>query len=80
MVKENMELVVEVFGMVSDGQGGHRISEGRHEEPQSFDILVRPDGGDPIEEFEGLDETQLQEYLALVERTYPEAPVTHIPN
>ena len=65
------QLVIEVFPMVIDGA----IAE-NHDDVAYWDILVRPDGGDPIAEFEGLTLEEADAKAAELQEKYPFAVLT----
>lgn len=60
-------LMIEVFAM-----NGETIAE-PWEETEYYDILVRPDGGDPIEERENLTWEQVEEIMPQLHEKYPDA-------
>ena len=64
-------LVIEVFPMDIDGA----IAE-NHDDVAYWDILVRPDGGDPIAEFEGLTLEEAGAKAAELQEKYPFAVLT----
>ena len=59
-------LVIEVFPMASEGV----IAE-NHDDVDHWDILVRPDGGDPIAEFKNLTWDEFDAKVAEMEIKYP---------
>ena len=63
-------LVIEVFPMDIDGA----IAE-NHDDVAYWDILVRPDGGDPIAEFEGLTLEEAGVKTPELQAQYPFAEV-----
>lgn len=58
-------LCIEVFPM-----NGETIAD-RRDEVTHWDVLVRPDGGDPIEEHEGLTLETVEEVCTKMEAKYP---------
>jgi hypothetical protein len=62
-------LLIEQYAMAERGTGDYGIAE-RDEEIHSYDVMVRCEGEDPIEEFEGLDETRAYEVVAEMEKKY----------
>lgn len=63
-------LVIEVFPMDIDGG----IAD-RHDDVDHWDILLRPDGEDPIAEFEGLTLDAMNSKVAQLQQLYPFAEV-----
>ena len=63
-------LVIEVFPMASEGV----IAE-THATVAYWDVLVRPDGGDPIAEFEGLTLEEADAKTTELQAQYPFAEV-----
>ena len=64
------QLVIEVFPRDIDGA----IAE-RHSNVDHWDVLLRPEGGDPIAEFEGLTLDEAQSKAAELQVLYPFAEV-----
>lgn len=64
---ENLQ--IELFPMAGDTLANRR-SEVTH-----WDVLVRPEGGDPVEEHEGLTYDQALAKLSELETKYPTASV-----
>ncbi len=67
------EMVIEVFPMNSNDSLADI-----HDEVVYYDILVRPDGGDPILEFENLTEVEAEQQLQILEWRYPGFPVSDL--
>ena len=65
-----LPLQIEVFPMTSEGT----IAD-FHRDVAYWDILVRPDGDDPIEEFENLTQDECDAKVAEMEIKYPFAAV-----
>lgn len=62
------DLMIELYPMTETGTLAQT-----HDEVFTWDVLVRPDGGDSIEEHENLSYDHAQEMLSVMERKYPEA-------
>ena len=63
-------LVIEIFPMTSEG-----VIADFHRDVAYWDILVRPDGGDPIAEFEGLTLEEAGAKTTELQAQYPFAEV-----
>lgn len=66
---DNPETVIELYPMSGEILATHAS------EVTSWDVIVRPDGGDPIEEYEGLSYEEAEDRIDLLSHEYPEARI-----
>jgi hypothetical protein len=70
-------LEIGLYTMKTLENGDQTLTE-NHEEIEFYGVDIRPDGGDPFEEFDNLTEAQADAMVAALEQRYPDAGINNL--
>jgi hypothetical protein len=70
-------LEIGLYPMKTLENGDQTLAE-NSEEIEFYDVDIRPDGGDPFEEFDNLTEAQANAMVSALEQRYPDAGVSDL--
>jgi hypothetical protein len=70
-------LEIGLYPMKTLENGDQTLAE-NSEEIEFYDVDIRPDGGDPFEEFDNLTEAQADAMVSALEQRYPDAGVSDL--